>query len=184
MIGGARRSRIGRIVAGLGATLLLTSCTATKPTAGRRSVATAPRRTPETMASTPRVYYAGVEGVKVYSEASGSSKVVGRLSLHETVTRSKLERGYAYVESAKSGLKGWVSNAQLIRRVPTAAAPVPAEAEPDAPTAAEPQEPSGPEPTPPAEETPPTVTATTVRAASPTSTTIAHGITPSIFNPY
>jgi hypothetical protein len=175
--GGARSSRIGRVGAGLSAALLLTGCTAIQRTAGGWPGATAPKRTPEPTAATPaaapRVYYAGVEGLKVYSEASVSSKVVGTLSLHEKVTRSKLERGYAYVETARSGLKGWVDNAQLVPRVPTAAAPAP-----------EPQEPSGPEPTPPAEEAPPILTTTTLRAAPPTSTTIPRGIPPSIFNPY
>lgn len=68
-----------------------------------------------------RVYYAGVEGLKVYSEPSASSRPVGSLSLHEKVTRSKLDRGYAYVESAKSGVKGWVNNAELVWRLPGAA---------------------------------------------------------------
>lgn len=178
MTGGrARSSRIGRVVTGLSAALLLTGCRAIQRTAGGWPGATAPKRTPEPTAATPaaapRVYYAGVEGLKVYSEASVSSKVVGTLSLHEKVTRSKLERGYAYVETARSGLKGWVDNAQLVPRVPTAAAPAP-----------EPQEPSGPEPTPPAEEAPPILTTTTLRAAPPTSTTIPRGVPPSIFNPY
>ncbi|MET0152786.1 MAG: SH3 domain-containing protein, partial [Candidatus Binatia bacterium] len=67
-----------------------------------------------------RVYYSSVEGMKVYSEPSTSSTVVGTLSLHEKVIRSKLERGYAFVESSQSGVKGWVDNAQLIWRLPAA----------------------------------------------------------------
>jgi hypothetical protein len=191
MSGGRARSlRIGRVVAGLGVALGLTSCSAIQHTVGgwfgaiASKVKPKPETTAATPASAPRAYYAGVEGLKVYSEASASSKVVGALSLHEKVTRSKLERGYAYVESSKSGLKGWVSNAKLTWRVPTAGAPATVEAEPEAPEVPEPQEPSGREPTPPAEEAPPTPAAVTVPAAPPTSTTTPRGIQPSIFNPY
>src|SRR5689334_12210488 len=49
-----------------------------------------------------KIYYANVEGLKVYSAPTGSSKVIGALSLNEKVTRSKVQGGYAYVESAKS----------------------------------------------------------------------------------
>ena len=108
---------------------------------------------PETVAGpqAPRAFYARTEGLKVYSEPSASSKVVGTLSLHEKVTRSKVERGYAYVESTKSVVKGWVDNAKLTWRsptAPTAAAPAPAEAEPEeaaAPAEEEPQPPAAPE---------------------------------------
>ena len=130
------------------------------------------------------MYYAGIEGLKVFGEPSASSKVVGALSLHEKVTRTKLERGYAYVESAKSGMKGWVINAQLLWRLPTApktGAPAPVEAQPEepvAPTGEETPAPVAPEATAPAAEQPPT--ATPVPAAHPTPP----GIAPSIFNPY
>jgi hypothetical protein len=126
------------------------------------------------------VYYAGVEGLTVYGEPSASSKVVGTLALHEKVTRSDLQRGYAYVTSAQSGLAGWVSNAQLIWRLP-AAAPAPAGEEPEAPAA---EEPGSPETTAPATEPPSTTTTTAVPPPPPTSTVPPHGIPPSIFNPY
>ncbi len=83
-----------------------------------------PTPTPRTKAAAtvvPRVYYAGSDGLTVYKGPAASSKVVGTLSLHEKVTRTKLEGGFAYVESA-TGTKGWVNNTQLLRRVPTAAA--------------------------------------------------------------
>ena len=95
---------------------------------------------PETVAApqAPRAFYARTEGLKVYSEPSASSKVVGTLSLHEKVTRSKVERGYAYVESTKSVVKGWVDNAKLTWRSPTApTAAAPAEEEPQPPAAPE-----------------------------------------------
>jgi hypothetical protein len=139
-------------------------------------------------AQAPRAYYAGVEGLKVYSEPSASSNLVGSLSLHEKVTRTKLERGYAYVESAKSGVKGWVINAQLIWRLPaapTTAAPASGEAEPEAPVAPaaeEPGEPVAPEAMPTAAEPPPTATPEPAAARSPKPT--PRGVAPSIFNPY
>ena len=134
-----------------------------------------------TAAQAPRVYYAGIEGLKVYNEPSTSSKVVGTLPLHEKVTRTKLDRGWAYVESTKSTVKGWVNNAQLIWRLPgtpttgTAAAAEPQAEEPAAPAEA-PQEPQVVEPTAPAAPPPPT--ATPVPQATP------RGAAPSIFNPY
>jgi hypothetical protein len=133
--------------------------------------------------------------LKVYSEPSSASKVVGTLSLHERVTRSKVERGYALVESAKSGVKGWVNNAQLTWRLPTtpnAAAGV--EAQPEEPVAPAPEEqpeepvappgeelpPSAPEPT----ATEPMPARTRVPTAPPSSLPTPHAVGPSIFNPY
>ena len=79
-----------------------------------------------------QTYYAAVEGLAVYAEASESSKVVGHLGLHEKVTRSRLERGYAYVTADESGLAGWVDNAKLIWRLPPAGAvSAPGEREPE-----------------------------------------------------
>jgi len=148
-----------------------------------------PQTTPAPAAEAPLVYYAGVEGLKLYSKPSASSKVVGELSLHEKVTRFKLERGFAYVESTKSGLKGWVNNSQLIWRLPTApttGAPAPAEAQPEepvAPTGEEPQAPFTPEATATAAEPLPTPTNTPV-PAPPKSQATPGGVAPSIFNPY
>lgn len=130
------------------------------------------------------MYYVGTEGLNVYSEASTSSKVVGTLVLHEKVTRTRLDRGYAYVESSKSGVKGWVNNAQLLWRLPSAPTTgthAPAEPQPEEPAApAEapteaPPEPQAVEPTAPP---PPPPTATRVPQATP------RGVAPSIFNPY
>jgi len=124
----------------------------------------------------------------VYSEPSTSAKLVGALSPYEKVTRTKLDRGYAYVESAKSGAKGWVVNAQLIWRLPgttTTAAPAPAEPEPEvpaAPAAEEPPAPAAPEAT--ATAAPPVPTATAVPAAPPPAKPAPHGAAPSIFDPY
>jgi hypothetical protein len=147
------------------------------------------------------VYYAGVEGMKVYSAASASSKVVGTLSLHEKVTRTGLERGYAYVQSSKTGTKGWVDNAKLIWRLPAApgaAAPAPEEPQPQEPSAPAPEEAQPEEPAAPAGEEPPAPeapeataaaaepppTATPVPAAPAKSAVTPGGVRPSIFNPY
>jgi len=140
-------------------------------------------------AAAPRGYFAGTEGMKLYSKPSASSKVVGELSLHEKVTRFKLERGFAYVESTKSGLKGWVNNSQLIWRLPTTpttGAPAPVEAQPEepvAPTGEEPQAPVTAEATATAAEPLPTPTNTPV-PAPPKSQATPGGVAPSIFNPY
>ena len=96
-----------------------------------------------------RVFYCAVDGLNVYARPTRTSAVVGRLSLHERVTRSKLEGGYAYVQADRGGLQGWVDNAQLLWRLPAGEAP----AEPAAGESAEP----APEPdaTPAAEAPPP-----------------------------
>jgi hypothetical protein len=195
----AQSLRIVRVAAALGVAVLLASCAATQKTVGGWIASATPTPSPRPKAASgaqaPRAYYAQVEGLKVYSESSSSSKVVGTLSLHEKVTRYKVERGYALVESAKSGLKGWVDNAQLTWRLP--AAPVPAEARPEeaivpqAEEQAEPEEPTAPE----GEETqvPPPEASATATHPMPTTTPVPTAppssmptprVGPSIFNPY
>jgi hypothetical protein len=160
-----------------------------------------PTPTPQTAAAAPRVYYAGIEGMKVRGGPSASSKVIGQLSLHERVTRFKLQRGFAYVESAESATKGWVNNSQLIWRLPSEAsttAPGSTEPEPEEPAAPttepEPEEPAAPtaeEPQPPeapeaaATVAEPTPTPTNTTAASPPSPKpTPRGAAPSIFDAY
>lgn len=94
--------------------LVLTGCSGVQRTVGGwfGEEAAAPG------ASVSGVYFAGSDGLVVHSDASSSSAVVGRLALHEKVVRSRLRGGYAYVVSEKSGLEGWVDNAQLVWRVP------------------------------------------------------------------
>jgi hypothetical protein len=189
---------IVRVAAALSVALALAGCAAMQQTVGGwfRKATPTPTPTPQVTpaaAMTPRVYYAGVDGLKVYSEPSASSKVLGALSLHEKVTRTKLERGYAYVESAKSGRKGWVNNSQLIWRLPTVqmtGTPGPVEAQPEepaAPTGEEPQEPAAPAEAPQEPEVvEPTATATESLPAPtpPKSQATPGGVAPSIFNPY
>jgi hypothetical protein len=187
--------QIVRIAVALSVAIWLAGCAAMQQTVGgwfhKATPTPAPGQASQVTtaaAEAPRVYYAGVEGLNVYSKPSGSSKVVGELSLHEKVTRFKLERGYAYVESATSGLKGWVNNAQLIWRLPTAptsATPAPAEAQPEetAAPAEAPQEPEAVEPTATATEPLPAPTNTPV-PAPPMPSATPRGVAPSIFNPY
>jgi hypothetical protein len=108
----------------------------------------------------------------VYSDSSSSSKVVGQLPLYDKVTRSRLERGYAYVTSARSGVAGWVNNAQLLWRVPSTAPA--AESPPTAPPHEEAAPPTAvaPEPT------------ATRREAPVPPTPAAGGLAPSIFDAY
>jgi hypothetical protein len=174
----ARKSRIGHAIAGFGALVLLAGCGITRQVTGAAPTAE-PTTSPATASQAPRVYYAGADALKVYSEASSSSKVVGTLSLHEKVVRTNLERGYAFVESTKTELKGWVDNAQLIWRVPAApgaGAPTNVEAEPE-----EPEAPAPEEPTPTAAVFPTMVPAPT---AAPRELPTPRPLGPSIFNPY
>jgi hypothetical protein len=69
-----------------------------------------------------QTYYSALDGLTVYAQASASSKVVGHLTLHERITRSRIERGYAYIVADTSGVEGWVDNAQLLWRLPAAGA--------------------------------------------------------------
>jgi len=192
MVCPAHSSRIVRIAAVLCVALVLAGCAAMQQTVGGWFGKATPTSTPTPQvtpaaAAARRVYYAGVEGLKVYSQPAASSKVVGALALHEEVTRTKLERGYAYVESAQGAVKGWVNNAQLIWRLPTApgtAAPAPAEPQPEgaaAPAEAA-QESPAIEPTATATEPLPEPTNTPL-PAPPKSQATPVGVAPSIFNP-
>jgi hypothetical protein len=99
-------------------------------------------------AASGQVFYCAVDGLTVYAGPSRSSAVVGRLSLHEQVVRSKLEGGYARVRAGRTGVEGWVDNAQLLWRLPAGAAPA-------APSAGEPAQPETEPAETPAEKAPP-----------------------------
>jgi hypothetical protein len=75
-------------------------------------------------------FYSAVDGLTVYAGPARSSAVVGKLPLHERVSRSKLEGGYAYIQADQIGLRGWVDNAQLLWRLPAGAAAPPVAGEP------------------------------------------------------
>ncbi len=69
-------------------------------------------------AMAPRVYYAGVEGLKLFPESSFSGAPLAELPLHQKVLRYKLERGFAYVKVPGTGQVGWVRNRDLVWRIP------------------------------------------------------------------
>jgi len=168
------------------AVAVLAGCAGTKQTVGGwfgakpAPQAPSPQAAAASGAVVPRPYYAGTDGLKVYAEPSASSKVVGTLALHEKVTRTRLDRGWAYVET-EAGLRGWVANARLVWRLPASGAPA-TEEEP----AEEPAEPETPETAPAPAATPvATTTSTTqIRAMPRRPTTTLPGVPPSIFNPY
>lgn len=76
-----------------------------------------------------QVYYSAVQNLAVHSDSSGNSAILGRLALHEKVSRTRIEHGYAYVSAPQSKLEGWVDNAKLIWRLP----PQHADSEPGTP---------------------------------------------------
>jgi hypothetical protein len=198
IVGRSRSSGIPRVAAALGIALVLASCTTTQKSVGGWSGAATPTPKAAPVVRAPRAYYARVEGVKVLSRPSSSSKVVGTLSLYEKVTRFRVERGYALVESTKNGVKGWVNNAQLTWRLPTApatAGSTPVEAQPEVakPEEMQPEEAPAEEPAPAAVEEPqppaasapePPPVPTPVPAGPASSKPTPRGVGPSIFNPY
>jgi len=68
----------------------------------------------------PQARYAGTAGVSLYREPKVSAEVVGALGLYEGVLRYRIEDGFAYVKSEKSGRSGWVRDRDLIERLPVA----------------------------------------------------------------
>jgi hypothetical protein len=112
-------------------------------------------------------YYAGEEGLQIYSEPRETSTTLARLPLHQKVYRDKIEKGYAHVKVEGTNLTGWVENAKLIWRLP------------DQSTSETPKtEKQIAEPTP---ETQPTLSSPQAESlGSPTDKPIS----PSIFNPF
>jgi hypothetical protein len=72
------------------------------------------------------IWYCGRAGLEVRASAFVTSKVIGQLALHEKVVRTKTERGFAHIESEKSGLEGWVEDAELISQLPAVSSVPPA----------------------------------------------------------
>jgi hypothetical protein len=101
----------------------------------------------KTSAKTAGVFFAGADDLAVRDAPSSSGKIVGYLSLHQKVVRSKLTKGYARVRSADGKLEGWVVNAKLLWKPPSAT-PVAAETPAAADAAPARTEPSSPSPEP------------------------------------
>lgn len=181
--------------------LQMVACAAVKDTTSGETGSPKPAPTTKSKASEKsqsQVFYAGIDGLKVYSSPSASGKVIGSLARYERVIRSEVDNGYAYVASPTSGLKGWVDNAQLIWRLPgtpAAAARRPIDGktpetetrrpEPsDQPAALEAK--TKPPSTPEATATPTSArpTSTPARPRSARTSPTPRGAAPSIFNPY
>jgi hypothetical protein len=172
------------------AAIALGGCASLSQTVGGWFGASPPPTPTAVTARQGQLYYAAVDGLTVYEQSSSSSKAVGHLAQYERVTRSRVERGYAYVTAERGGLQGWVDNAQLVWRLPTAggAPSGAAKGEPAAPGAAGAGEVAAPpEAEAAATEVPPTETPP---PAQPTPTSTAQTQTapkrpaPSIFDPY
>ena len=81
--------------------------------------------TPQEEPNVPRVYYAGVAGLKMFSQSGVSGSPIAELPLYDKVLRYKVERGFAYVKVARTGQVGWVRNRDLVwrKRTPSKKSP-------------------------------------------------------------
>ncbi|MCP4694557.1 MAG: hypothetical protein GY859_41390 [Desulfobacterales bacterium] len=90
---------------------------------------------PKAEDSKPAVYYAGQDGMPLYTEASFRGDPLARLPLNEKLLRTRQQGGFAFVTVERTGQTGWVENARLIwkKKAPPAKAPVepPAKTRPD-----------------------------------------------------
>jgi hypothetical protein len=71
---------------------------------------------PQEESKSPKVYYAGVAGLKMFSQSRASGSPITELPLHAKVLRYKTERGFAYVKVTGTGQVGWVRNRDLVWR--------------------------------------------------------------------
>ena len=204
MARGAGRTGIAGpcVLVAVAATIAVAGCSSVRQTMSGWFGAT-PSPTPAAVVAGPaETFYAAVDGLGVRAEPSASAKVLGRLALYERVSRTRLERGYAYVATDGNRLVGWVDNAQLLWRLPAAAAAPPANVEPApgggaAPgppatggaeavnAAGAPSPPPTPTSTPAAQVAPPTAPAAppTAQAAAPVPRGKPHA-EPSVFDPF
>ena len=61
----------------------------------------------------PTVYYAGIDGLKLYAQPALSNDHIVKLPLNERLLRYKISKGFAYVKVVRTGQVGWVDNGQL-----------------------------------------------------------------------
>ncbi|MBW1854542.1 MAG: hypothetical protein JRJ00_07660 [Deltaproteobacteria bacterium] len=59
------------------------------------------------------VYYAGIDGLKLYAQPRFSKDHILALPLNEKLLRYKTSKGFAYVKVVSTGQVGWVENGQL-----------------------------------------------------------------------
>lgn len=67
--------------------------------------------------------YTLADYVPVHADASAASPVIGRLRLHERVTRGATRDGFAQITADGSKLTGWVDGSELIASLPASPAP-------------------------------------------------------------
>lgn len=96
-----------------GAHLLLALAVLLLPACGHQSppVATSPA-TPA--AATEELFAVGTGRLGLYAQPA-ADRPTAFLPLHETVVRTTVRDGWAFVRVARSGQTGWVNDAQLIR---------------------------------------------------------------------
>ena len=70
-----------------------------------------------------QVFFAAVEGLKLYPEPQFSDNIITELPLNEKLLRYRIEKGFAYVKVQRTGQKGWVENARLKWRIEKQKAP-------------------------------------------------------------
>jgi hypothetical protein len=151
---------------------------------------------PAASESSQQTYYTAEAGMKLYPAPGFSSSPIAELPLHQKVYRTKVERGFAYVEVAGTGQKGWVDNGRLIWRLPTqrAAAPAPSddkapadvETNREAPAAAQEAPPVEAREAPPgpAEQVAEQPSADEPAAPAPKKDQESEGADPSLFSPF
>jgi len=71
----------------------------------------------------PETFYVGRADTKLYAEPRFSENYIATLPLHEKVLRDQLTKGFAHVTIPKTGQSGWVNNAHLVWRKPSASPP-------------------------------------------------------------
>ena len=59
------------------------------------------------------VYYAGIDGLKLYAQPGFSKDPIMTLPLNEKLLRYKVSKGFAHVKVVRTGQLGWVDNGQL-----------------------------------------------------------------------
>lgn len=77
-------------------------------------------------------FYVSANGTPLYEEAGFSSAKRATLDRGETVDRDRIDHGFAHVVVVSTGLAGWVDNAKLSWKPPSA----PSETKPNEPNAA------------------------------------------------
>lgn len=175
-----RRSRIAMpIIFSIGLLLFLAGCSTLEKGVGNiGSVFSSDNDSP----AVEGVYYTGVPDLPLYQQPGGV--IAKRLPQYTKLNRMKIEKGYAHVRIASTGVTGWVENARLIWRLPqekpAAGTEKPASQPAEASVSQQVSETPPPTPAQPAQTPVPAAPA----PPSPANTAAKPSVAPSIFNPY